>query len=128
MKTHYAAAIAFSLIYLYFAVQMTSAGHGTTIFLAPFTPLGLPWLLFIAAFVALGWIPKPGTEYAFVFLMVAHYVLVIAMFTYMWNDTLPGTERMFRLHPLWVVGAISAYVFPHVYVWANFSQSIRNPK
>lgn len=128
MKTHYAAAIAFSLIFLYLAVQLTSAGHGTAIFLAPFTPLGLPWLLFVAAFVILGRIPRSGLTYVFLLLMISHYVLSLAMFVYMWNDTLPGTERMFRLHPFWVVGAALAYLLPHIYVWTSFAQAFRKPK
>ncbi len=128
MKIHTAAAIAFSIIYLFLAVQMTSAGHGTTIFLAPLTPLGLPWLLFIAAFITLGRVPKSGAGYVFVFLIESHYVLSIAMLVYMWNDTLPGTARMFRLHPLWMVGTTLAYLLPHVYAWGSFSQSLKNPK
>lgn len=92
MKTHYIAPISFSLIYLFLAGQMASAGagHGTTIFLAPFTPVGLPWVLFIAAFVTLGWIPKPGAGYVFVLLMASHYVLSLAMLIYMWNDAFSG--------------------------------------
>lgn len=128
MRIHIAAATAFSLIYLFLAVQMTSAGHGTTIFLAPFTPLGLPWLLFIVAFAILGRIARSGTAYVFVLLMVSHYVFSVAMFIYMWNDALPGTARMFRLHPLWIVGTTLAYVLPHVYVWVSFSQSVKEPK
>lgn len=128
MKTHYLAAICFSLIYLFLAVQMTSAGHGTPIFLAPFTPLGLPWLLFMAAFVFLGQLPRSKPTYIFVLLMASHYVLSIAMGIYMWRDALPGTEQMFRFHPLWILGTILAYVLPHVYVWVSFSQSIKKPK
>jgi hypothetical protein len=128
MKTHYLAGISFSLIYLFLALQMTSAGHGTPIFLAPFTPIGLPWLLFIAAFVLLGRVSRSGLAYIFVLLMASHYVLSIAMVIYMWNDAWPGTERMFRLHPLWIVGTTLAYVLPHVYVWVSFSQSVKERK
>ena len=64
----------------------------------------------------------------FVFLMVSHYVLSIAMLIYMWGDTLPGTARMFRLHPLWVVGTTLAYIVPHMYAWVSFSQSVKKPR
>lgn len=128
MKTLYAAAIAFSLIYLFLAIQMTSAGHGTTIFLAPFTPLGLPWLVLVAAFVILGRIPQSGTTYIFVLLMLSHYALTVAMLIYMWNDTLPGTARMFRLHPLWIVGTTMAYILPHLYIWVSFAQHMKKPR
>jgi hypothetical protein len=128
MKRHYFAAIAFTLIYVFLAVQMTSAGHGTVIFLAPFTPLGLPWLLLFAAFGSLGYMPHSGSGYVFVLLMASHYFLSVAMFVYMWNDSLPATARMFRLHPLWMVGTTFAYLLPQVYVWASFSQLVKESK
>lgn len=127
MRIHTAALISFSIIYILLAVQMTDAGHGTTIFLAPLTPLGMPWILFIVAFIMLGRIPKLGANYVFVLFMASHYVLSFAMLVYMWNDTLPGTERMLRLHPLWMVITIVAYLFPNVYAWVTFITSIKRP-
>ena len=128
MKRHYVAALVFSLIYVLLAVQMTSAGHGTVIFLAPLTPLGLPWLLLIAAFVALTYKSNSRAGYVFVSLMAAHYVLTASMFLFMWKETLPGTTKMFRLWPVWIVGTTLAYILPQVYLWASFGRSLREPK
>jgi hypothetical protein len=63
-----------------------------------------------------------------VLLMASHYALSIAMLINMWGDTLPGTQRMLELHPLWMVGTAIAYMIPHVYAWGAFMQCVGKPK
>ncbi len=120
-------AVVYSLAYIFLAFQLTDAGHGTTIFLAPLTPLGLPWLFLLAAFYLITLRRTTTTTFSFFLLAGAHYALTAVFICFMWSESLEGTKRIWMLHPSWVVLTSATYVSGHVVLWSVFYKLFTKP-
>lgn len=109
--------------YIYLAIQMTSAGEGTFIFLAPAMPFGVGVVLLLFAAYLFNKLQSHFVRICFALLIFAHYANSTFWIIYMWNDSFPGTVRIWQRGPQWIVITIVWYLLGQCYIWVTFSQA-----
>ena len=112
--------LAFGVVYFFFALAASGAGHGTFIFFAAISP----GVFGVIAFPVLGFLGgdlRPFiSKVFFVSLLVIHYTLVINTLRAPWIRDRAYIEKTWAFSPWLIVLPAALYLSANVFIWVLF--------
>lgn len=121
----------YSLAYIFFALNVVGMeGRGPLIFLAPLSPLGLPWIVLLVALFVLSNIVSGQRVVLFIIFMLVHYVMSLySAFSFLQDNgssEVDAFTRIMNLRPYAVYFTLAWYLLGQVIIWMRFVICIRN--
>ena len=119
----------YSLVYAVLAINVVGLeGRGPLIFISPFRPFGLPWILLILAIFISRRLLSFESRLIWVLLMVGHYgISLMYVFPYFWEGTpeAAALSRVMVRRPDAIYLTVVWYAAGQIVVWSMFAKAIR---
>ncbi len=116
--------VIYTLVYVYMALGLAGAGHGTFIFFGPL----LTWLLLCIALYLLTRLEGTKSRIAFFVLMFIHYAFTLFFMRGFPYELDEGTLKMWNRYPYYMLFAAGWYLIGQVLIWLIFYKALKNRK
>ena len=108
--------VIYTVIYLYLAIDLAGAGHGTLVFLTPL----ITWIFIFVALYLLTRLENSIVRVFFVVLMLMHYAITLFFLRGYSLDIDTGLLKMWERHPNFILFTIAWYLLGQIMIWVAF--------